>query len=66
MRALVYHGPGRKSWDEVPDPGITDDGDVIVRVPGATGPGIGAKIRAAAPADKLHLFTADGRKRIGS
>jgi alcohol dehydrogenase len=32
MRALVYHGPGRKSWDEVPDPGITDDGDIIVRV----------------------------------
>ena len=36
MRALVYHGPGRKSWDEVPDPGITDDGDVIVRVDATT------------------------------
>src|SRR5260370_1368340 len=31
MRALVYHGPGRKAWEEVPDPEITDDGDVIVR-----------------------------------
>jgi alcohol dehydrogenase len=36
MRALVYHGPGRKSWDEVPDPGITDDGDIIVRVDATT------------------------------
>jgi alcohol dehydrogenase len=32
MRAMVYHGPGRKAWEEVPDPEITDDGDVIVRV----------------------------------
>src|SRR6202046_5105393 len=36
MRALVYHGPGRKSWDEVPDPEITDDGDVIVQVDATT------------------------------
>jgi alcohol dehydrogenase len=32
MRALVYHGPGRKAWDDVPDPEITDDADVIVRI----------------------------------
>src|SRR5271165_269577 len=32
MRALVYHGRGQKAWEEVPDPEITDDGDVIVRV----------------------------------
>ena len=31
MRALVYHGPGQKAWVEVPDPELTDDGDVIVR-----------------------------------
>jgi alcohol dehydrogenase len=36
MRALVYHGPGRKSWDEVPEPEITDDGDIIVRVDATT------------------------------
>lgn len=36
MRALVYHGPGRKAWEEVPDPEITDDGDVIVRVDATT------------------------------
>jgi alcohol dehydrogenase len=32
MKALVYHGPGHKSWDDVPDPRITADTDAIVRV----------------------------------
>jgi alcohol dehydrogenase len=36
MRALVYRGPGRKSWDEVPDPEITDGGDIIVQVDATT------------------------------
>ena len=36
MRALVYHGPGQKAWEETPDPEITDDGDVIVRVDATT------------------------------
>jgi alcohol dehydrogenase len=36
MRALVYHGPGQKAWEEVPDPEITDDGEVIVRVDATT------------------------------
>ncbi len=31
MYALVYHGPGHKSWEEVPDPGIQDDTDAVVR-----------------------------------
>ncbi|MBA4022869.1 MAG: alcohol dehydrogenase [Gordonia sp.] len=32
MKALVYHGPGKKEWEEVPDPQIQDPTDVIVRV----------------------------------
>jgi alcohol dehydrogenase len=36
MRALVYHGPGRKAWEEVPDPEITDEGDAIIRVDATT------------------------------
>jgi alcohol dehydrogenase len=36
MRALVYHGPGRRSWDEVPDPRILDATDAIVRVDSVT------------------------------
>ena len=36
MRALVYHGPGRKAWEEVPKPGIVADTDAIVRVDAVT------------------------------
>ena len=33
MKALVYHGPGYKAWDEVPDTDrIRDNTDAIVRV----------------------------------
>jgi len=32
MRALVYHGPGHKAWEQVPDPEITDEADAIIRV----------------------------------
>ena len=39
-------------------------GDIIVRVPGEAAPGIGTRIRACAPRGRLHLFSADGRRRI--
>ena len=32
MKALVYGGPGTKSWKDVPDPGITEPTDAIVRI----------------------------------
>ena len=32
MKALVYHGPGNKAWEEVPDPKILEPTDVIVRI----------------------------------
>ena len=32
MKALVYHGPGQKAWQDVPDPTIVDPTDVIVAV----------------------------------
>ncbi|WP_092416732.1 zinc-dependent alcohol dehydrogenase family protein [Collimonas sp. OK307] len=32
MKALVYHGPGKKSWDSVPTPKISKSTDVIVRM----------------------------------
>lgn len=31
MKALVHHGPGRKSWDEVPDAVVVEDTDAVVR-----------------------------------
>ncbi|MFG3490551.1 zinc-dependent alcohol dehydrogenase family protein [Streptomyces sp. NPDC047972] len=32
MKALVFKGPGHMDWEDVPDPVVTDPGDVIVRV----------------------------------
>jgi alcohol dehydrogenase len=36
MKALVYHGPAVKDWEDVPDPVIRDDTDAIVRVESTT------------------------------
>ena len=36
MKALVYYGPGKRSWQDVPDPAITDPEDAVVRVDGFT------------------------------
>jgi alcohol dehydrogenase len=36
MKALVYEGPGAKSWQDVPDPALCDDTDAIVRVDATT------------------------------
>ena len=36
MRAVVYHGPGQKSWDEVPDPKLEADTDAIVKIDSVT------------------------------
>jgi len=36
MKALVYHGPGLRSWDTVNDPAIIDPSDVVVRIDTST------------------------------
>ena len=36
MKALVYHGPGHKAWEEVAEPTLVDDTDAIVRVDATT------------------------------
>lgn len=36
MKALVYHGPGQKQWEEVSMPAIQEDTDAIVRVDAVT------------------------------
>ena len=36
MNALVYHGPGKRAWEEVPDPVIVEPTDAIVRIDVAT------------------------------
>ncbi|MCP9207650.1 alcohol dehydrogenase catalytic domain-containing protein [Streptomyces sp. HD1123-B1] len=32
MKGLVFHGPGRSSWEEVPDPDLEEVTDAIVRI----------------------------------
>ena len=32
MRAIVYHGPGQKAWEDVPMPVVIDDTDAVIRV----------------------------------
>jgi len=36
MKALVYHGPGLRSWEEKPDPVIQDPTDIVVRIDSST------------------------------
>ncbi|MEO6317143.1 MAG: zinc-dependent alcohol dehydrogenase family protein [Acidimicrobiales bacterium] len=36
MRAVVYHGPGQKAWEDVPMPVIIDDTDAVIRVDATT------------------------------
>ena len=36
MKGLVYHGPGQRSWDEVPDPTIEVPTDIVVRIDSST------------------------------
>jgi NADPH:quinone reductase-like Zn-dependent oxidoreductase len=36
MKALVYHGPGRKAWEEVAKPELLADTDAIVKVDAVT------------------------------
>ena len=32
LKALVYHGPGQKSWDTVADPAPTEPTDIVVQI----------------------------------
>jgi len=36
MKALVYHGPGLRSWEEKPDPSIQEPTDAVVRIDSTT------------------------------
>jgi sn-glycerol 3-phosphate transport system ATP-binding protein len=63
---FVYGTRQHEAQGVAATPGELPPGEVIVRIPGAIGPAIGERIRVAAAGDKLHLFTVDGRKRVGS
>jgi alcohol dehydrogenase len=36
MKALVYHGPGQRAWEEVPDPHVQEPTDTVVRIDSTT------------------------------
>jgi alcohol dehydrogenase len=36
MKALVYHGPGKRAWEDKPRPTIKEPGDAIVRITSST------------------------------
>jgi alcohol dehydrogenase len=36
MKALVYHGPGRRAWESAPDPTIEEPTDAVVRIDSST------------------------------
>src|ERR1039458_6932585 len=36
MKALVYHGPGNRAWEDKPRPTIQDPGDAVVRITTST------------------------------
>ena len=36
MKALVYHGPGKRAWENKPRPAIQDPGDAVVRITTST------------------------------
>ena len=61
---FVYGTRAREMQGVAARPGELPPGEVIVRIPGVVAPAIGEPIRAIAPREKLHLFSADGRKRI--
>ncbi|MGD9838384.1 MAG: sn-glycerol-3-phosphate import ATP-binding protein UgpC [Afipia sp.] len=46
-------------------PGELPPGEIIVRLPGEAAPAVGERIGVSAARPKLHLFSPDGRSRIG-
>jgi alcohol dehydrogenase len=36
MKALVYHGPGERRWETVPDPALEEPTDAVVRIDSST------------------------------
>ena len=61
---FIYGSRQRAAQGIAANPGELPPGEVIVRIPGAVAPAVGERIRAIAPRDKLHLFSADGRNRV--
>jgi alcohol dehydrogenase len=65
MRAIVYHGPGSRTFEEVQDPEITDDADAIVRVEATTICGTDLHILAG-DVPSVHTGRILGHEAVGT
>ena len=36
MKALVYHGPGQRAWEDVPEPTLKEPTDLIAKIDTST------------------------------
>ena len=54
----IYGARQREVQPVAATPGELPAGEIIVRIPGSVAPAIGERIRAVAPWEKLHLFSA--------
>jgi sn-glycerol 3-phosphate transport system ATP-binding protein len=61
---FVYGTQRRGMGGVAATPGELPPGALVVRLPGTAAPAIGEHIRAVARPQKLHLFSANGRRRI--
>ena len=62
MKALVYHGSGKKSWHDVPDPKLLDLTDAVIQVDTTTICGTDLHIlKEDVPARREHLERVRGR-----
>ena len=64
MRALVYHGPGQKAWEEVAEADMSTEADVIVRVDATTICGTDLHILAG-DVPEVHPGTILGHEAVG-
>jgi sn-glycerol 3-phosphate transport system ATP-binding protein len=61
---FVYGTRRREVGGVAANPGELPPGELIMRLPGTSAPAIGEQVRAVAPRQKLHLFSADDHRRI--
>ncbi|QOV41305.1 zinc-dependent alcohol dehydrogenase family protein [Streptomyces ferrugineus] len=64
MKGFVFHGPGQSSWEDVPDPGLKDPTDAIVRVDAVTICGTDLHILKG-DVPEVHPGTVLGHEAVG-
>ena len=65
MKALVYHGPGKRAWEEVPDAVIQEPTDAVVPVIAELTGGLGADVTMEAVGISQTFEQAVGLVRPG-